>query len=51
MRSRLKKYLPAAILAVALAAASWPAWRVWMLGDAPTIDELLQLACAPRPRA
>ena len=33
------------LLAVALVAATSPAWRVLMLGANPTLDELLQMRC------
>lgn len=36
------------ILALVLVAATWPVWRVLLLGDAPTIDELSALRCIGR---
>jgi hypothetical protein len=35
-----------AVLVAALVLATWPAWRVLLLGDNPTLDELLQLICS-----
>jgi hypothetical protein len=32
-------------------AATWPAWRLMLLGAAPTDDELLQLRCGVRAAA
>ena len=29
----------------ALAAATYPAWRLWLLGFNPTFDDLLQMRC------
>jgi hypothetical protein len=42
---RPAKWLPRLALVLALLLATWPAWRVLMLGDDPTIDELLKLIC------
>jgi hypothetical protein len=35
------------VLAVVLVLATWPAWRVLMLGAEPTLEELRQLVCLP----
>jgi hypothetical protein len=40
------KWLPPVALAGALLLATWPAWRVWMLGDQPTLEELMQMVCS-----
>jgi hypothetical protein len=42
------KWLPGAVFALALVLATAPAWRVLMLGDRPTVDELLRLLCTTR---
>jgi hypothetical protein len=38
--------LAACLLAAGLAGATWPAWRVLLLGDKPTFEELLSLICS-----
>lgn len=43
--------MPLAVLAVALAAATYPAWRVLLLGKEATLEELLQLRCSSRGQA
>jgi hypothetical protein len=35
-------------LLAGLTFATWPAWRVLLLGEKPTIDELLQLVCSTK---
>lgn len=40
-----------ACLAGLVIAATWPAWRLMLLGAAPTDDELLQLRCGVRAAA
>ncbi|MES2740968.1 MAG: hypothetical protein V4754_08440 [Pseudomonadota bacterium] len=40
--------LAGAVLAAALVAATWPAWRVLMLGERATFEELLMLVCSTR---
>lgn len=44
-RSRRQETLAAALLALALVAATYPAWRVALMGRAPTRDELLRTLC------
>jgi hypothetical protein len=34
------------LLAAGLVGATWPAWRVLLLGDKPTFEELLLLVCS-----
>jgi hypothetical protein len=51
LRSRAAKWLPVVALAGALLLATWPTWRVLMLGDNPTLEELLQLICSTRTKA
>lgn len=46
LRSR---WLVRTIFAAALVLATWPAWRVALLGAEPTLAELLQLICATPP--
>jgi hypothetical protein len=36
----------ACLLAAGLVGATWPAWRVLLLGDKPTFEELLLLVCS-----
>jgi hypothetical protein len=43
--SRRSAWLVRATLAVALVAATSPAWRVVLLDASPTLDDLLQLRC------
>ncbi len=43
--SRWEPRLALLALLIGLAAATSPAWRVLMLGRAPTLDELLQIVC------
>ena len=50
MTRALVRWVPSALLAVALATATYPAWRVMLLGKDATIDELLQLVCSSRGR-
>jgi hypothetical protein len=38
--------LAACLLAAGLVGATWPAWRVLLLGDKPTYEELLLLVCS-----
>ncbi|WP_171070292.1 hypothetical protein [Methylobacterium terricola] len=45
----IRAALPWVLLALALAAATAPAWGRLLTGDAPTLDELLSLRCGPRP--
>lgn len=35
----------AVVLGIALIAATYPAWRVLMLGKNPTLEELLNVVC------
>jgi|KBSMisStandDraft_5_1062788.scaffolds.fasta_scaffold51333_2 hypothetical protein len=46
---RRSRWLVRMALAVALVAATSPAWRVLLLGADPTLDELLQLRCLGGP--
>lgn len=46
LRSR---WLVRTVFAAALVLATWPAWRVALLGAEPTLAELLQLICATPP--
>jgi hypothetical protein len=50
MKRVLLRFAPATLLTVALAVATYPAWRVLLLGKDATIDELLQLVCSSRDR-
>ena len=43
LRSR---WLVRGLFAGALVLATWPAWRVTLLGSEPTLAELVQLICA-----
>ncbi len=44
---RWHKWAPV-VLAVGLVAATYPGWRVAMLGVQPTLEELLSLRCLAR---
>jgi hypothetical protein len=33
------------VFGAALVLATYPAWRFWLLGVKPTLDDLLQLRC------
>lgn len=49
LRSR---WLVRGLFAGALVLATWPAWRVRLLGSEPTLAELVQLICVtPTPPA
>jgi hypothetical protein len=47
-RPHVKKWVPTLILAAALLLAGWPTWRVLILGERPTLEELMQLVCSSR---
>jgi len=40
-----RSLLPWVVLAVALVFATEPAWRFWLLGFNPTLDDLLTMRC------
>lgn len=46
----LVRLLPLVLLALALVAATYPAWRVVLLDDTPTMEELVALICSARTR-
>ena len=47
--SGLRKALPWAALGLGLALATMPVWRLLLVEFDPTLDDLLQLRCLPRP--
>jgi hypothetical protein len=50
-RSPWSSLLAACLLVAGLVGATWPAWRVLMLGDKPTFEELLLLVCSTPSKA
>ena len=45
MKATRRSAVQALALLVLVAAATFPAWRLLLLGDGATVDELLQLRC------
>jgi hypothetical protein len=43
------RWLVRTFFAATLVVATWPAWRVALLGAEPTLTELLQLICVTPP--
>lgn len=50
LRARWVKRLPSVVLLGGLLLATWPTWRVLMLSDKPTLEELMQLICSSGTR-
>lgn len=44
---RHQRAVARSLLLAALVVATWPAWRVALMGAEPTLEELLHLVCTP----